>query len=87
MTVRAKFVVNTITRMMGTKWSGSESTPQEQWSIKLYPVTSETEEDRRFWLATPSGSIELNTVNPDAAQDFVDSLGRKVYVDFSPAPD
>lgn len=90
MPVRAKFIVNTITRSMGSWWNAEmrENEPREAWSIKMYPVTpaaGSPEEDRKFWLATPSGSIELSTVNPAAAEEFADNLGRAVYVDFSRA--
>ena len=86
--VRAKFVVNSITRSKGQFSSSHES--GEVWEVKLFPVAASVDasaEDRRFWASTPTGSIEMRTVNPDAAQVFLDQLGKKVYVDFSPAPD
>lgn len=89
MGVRAKFVVNTITRSMGSgKQPNGEYGPLEMWTVKLYPVAGEAgEENQRFFASTPSGTIELGMVNPAAAQMFAEELGRKVYVDFTPAPD
>lgn len=78
--VRAKFTVNSIER------SSYGST--ELQSIKLSPVYSGSEENKQFFAATPGGSIQLSTLNPEAAASFV--LGGEVYVDFTPvekAPD
>lgn len=40
-------------------------------------------ENGRFFKYTPSGSISLSTVNPDAASQF--KPGDKFYVDFHKA--
>lgn len=89
MAVRAKFVVNTITRSMQSMYDSTtqKSALREVQSIKLYPVGGgeTTDEDKAFWASTPSGSIELNIVNPAAVEVFASVLGRKVYVDFTPA--
>lgn len=78
MTVRAKFVVNSITRTL--HWDKAKG---EIATIKLYPVTSGSEENKSFYAATPSGSIELGTVNQLAADAF--ELGKEYYVDFTKA--
>lgn len=80
MGVRAKFVVNTITRSMGSTYDPKtqKSHPQEMWTVKLFPVTGNgNEEDSKFWASTPSGTIELSMVNPAAAQMFADELGAR----------
>ena len=72
---RAKFYVNQIIRTSG--WNGA--------TIKLQPVYSNDpqHENKKFWEATPSGSIELNINNPDAVEEF--ELGKEYFVDFTPA--
>jgi hypothetical protein len=80
MKVRAKFTVQRIERALGYV-SGKGSA--EIQSIVLTPVTSGSDEDKRFWAATPSGQITLGCANADAAVAF--ELGKSYYVDFSPA--
>lgn len=71
MSVRAKFKVESVTN----RASGSE--------IRLEPVTIGSEENAAFYRYTPGGKIELNTVNADAAKQFIP--GKEYYVDFTPA--
>lgn len=77
MIVRAKFKVIEFTRREG--WSGNK----EIHGIKLHPVTGGSEENKSFFAATPSGTIELCCCNPDAVNQF--ELGKEYYVDFTPA--
>lgn len=77
MSVRAKFKVASITRR--EHWDKSKGEIQ---SIELAPVTSGSPENTSFYAATPSGSIKLDTVNGDAAAQFM--LGGEFYVDFTP---
>ena len=86
MGVRAKFVVNTITKSMGTSYVNGKPETGEVYSIRMYPVTGVgSPEDHSFWAATPSGTIELNTLNPAAVDQFAAVLGKSVYVDFTSA--
>jgi hypothetical protein len=78
MTVRAKFVVNSIERKK--HWDKSKGETQ---TIKMTPVTSGSEENKAFYEATPGGAIELCTLNEDAGKQF--ELGKEYYVDFTPA--
>ena len=82
MSVRAKFQVNEISR---TKhWvTKDDGTHDDLVTIKMTPVTGGSEEDDAFWAATPSGRIELGTVNADAVKELV--LGESYYVNFTPA--
>lgn len=84
MRTRAKFVVQSITRTQGTVW-GNDGKPvqQEVQTIRLYPVTGGTDENKQFFASTPSGTIELGTVNIEAAKLF--ELNKPYYVDFTPA--
>lgn len=49
----------------------------------IYPGADATEEDKAFWTATPSGSIDMQINNPAAAVQF--EVGKTYYVDFSEA--
>lgn len=77
--VRAKFKVDSITR---TKYSGND----EMYTVKLSPVYANGDpehENSKFWKYTPSGVIELGTVNASAAEYF--KLGEEYYIDFTHA--
>jgi hypothetical protein len=78
MPVRAKFVVNTITRQK--HWDKSKGEVQ---TIKMFPVTTGGEENQKFYEATPSGSLELGVLNEDAAKFF--ELGKEYYLTFDKA--
>lgn len=77
MTVRAKFKVNSITRQTG--YNGAK----EVQTIKLAPVTSGSEENSKFYAATPGGQIELSIIPLDVASNF--DIGDEFYVDFTKA--
>lgn len=87
MTVRTKFKVGSITRMMGSsgEWVNGEHVfnQVELQTVKLYPVNSrdKNSENAKFFASTPSGSIELGTVKLAAGFD----LNKEYYVDFTPA--
>ena len=68
-TVRAKFRVETVE-------NGAESA-----NISLRPVSGGSPENESFYKYTPSGLIELCTINKDAAAQF--APGDEFYVDFS----
>jgi hypothetical protein len=86
--VRAKFRVTTIEE--NKIWSSryNEETKlfeQEEFEVKnigLQAVTdNDSEENKAFFKATPSGQILLNCVNEDAAKQFIG--GKNYYVDFT----
>ncbi len=77
MTVRAKFKVQSITT--SARWNG----PGTMGTVKLTPVTSGSDENKKFYEATPSGEITLGTINEEALAQF--PIGAEVYVDFTPA--
>ena len=77
MNVRAKFIVNTITRQK----YGNDS---EMQTIGLTPVMGGSEENKTFWRYSPSGEIKLGTINAEAAAQF--ELGGEYYIDFTKAP-
>lgn len=55
----------------------------EMRTIVMIPVYGGSEENRKFWDASPSGEVRLGTINPEAWAAF--SLGGEYYVDFTPA--
>ncbi|HDR9026933.1 TPA: hypothetical protein QDB14_001103 [Burkholderia vietnamiensis] len=76
--VRAKFKVTQLSQR--EHWDKQKGSIHD---IQLQPVVSGSDENERFYAATPGGQISLSTVNDDAARQF--RLGAEVYVDFSPA--
>jgi hypothetical protein len=52
-------------------------------TVRLSPVYSGSEENKKFFTWTPSGSISFGTINGEAAKQFVP--GKEFYVDFTPA--
>lgn len=56
---------------------------QKQAKVVLQPVTGGSDENKQFWQYTPSGKIELLTVNADAAKQF--EVGKEYYIDFTQA--
>lgn len=70
--------------MVRAKFKVTELTQTEYGErIKLQPVTGGSPENESFFKWTPSGQIEIGTVNPDAAKEF--EVGTEFYVDFTPA--
>ena len=70
--VRSKFIVNRVSK---TRFGHHE--------IALSPVTSGSEENKKFWAWTPTGSITIGTINDEAVKQF--EAGKEYYVDFAPA--
>lgn len=77
MIVRAKFRVVEYTTRMHTSHG---KTPQEVRTIVLYPVVADSDENKSFYASTPSGKIELGTVNQEAWEEF--ELNSEMYVTF-----
>jgi hypothetical protein len=72
--VRAKFVCLSVARFAGSPVTAA---------VKLQAVASGSDENKTFWTYTPSGTIELSTINKDAAAQF--EPGREYYIDFTEA--
>lgn len=69
-TTRAKFKVFQITHN------------EQNSSLELLPVINGSEENEKFFEATPGGSLVLNVVNTDVAKTF--KPGQEFYVDLIP---
>jgi hypothetical protein len=81
-TVRAKFHVQSKT-LSSTGSKDAAGQPINQTSVKLTPVYGGSDENRKFFASSPSGSIELGIINQAAADQF--EVGKSYYVDFTPA--
>ena len=84
MSVKAKFKVQSVTSTLGTQWDGTAYKTTEVRTIRLFPVSGAGEtENAKFFASTPSGSIDLGTVNKAAAEYF--ALDGEYYVTFERA--
>ena len=85
MAVRAKFRLNSYTTELYDKWDGNKSVGLlEKRTLNFTPVYGTgSEENKAFWDATPSGSLQLGVVNQAAWSEF--ELGKTYYLDFTPA--
>ena len=85
MVTRAKFRLNSYTTELYDKWVENKSTGLvEKRTLNFTPVYGTgSEENKAFWDATPTGSLQLGIVNRDAWGLF--ELGKCYYLDFTPA--
>ena len=85
MTVRAKFRLNSYTTEMVDKWvDGKVVGREEKRTLNFTPVYGTgSEENKAYWDATPSGSLQLGVVNQEAWRQF--ELGKSYYLDFNAA--
>lgn len=94
MGVRAKFRFNSYTTELHQRPTRKEdgsmdwqnTTPCEKRTLNFTPVYANNDpkhENSRFWDASPSGSLQLGTINPEAWSRF--ELGKEYYLDFVPA--
>lgn len=75
--LRAKFQVNGV-------WNNTTVDGEVlQQKVTMNPVYSGSDENRAFWEATPTGSIELFISNKAAFNKLVN--GKAYYIDFTPA--
>ena len=74
--------------MVRAKFRCSAKTERENcgsttFSLDFYPVIGASEENKKFFSATPGGKLELHVVNHEAAKIF--EPGKEYYVDITPA--
>ena len=88
-TIRCKMKLNTITERLGSRAKYDEAGKHvgyedcRFWDAKFSAVYSERKDDenKAFWDATPSGTLELATI-----LQMPWEIGREYYVDLTPAP-
>lgn len=93
MAVQAKFFVAEVTRrgygLGSTDADGKPITLAPTRKVILRAVSRKDEQNRKFWSATPSGSLEmeLSAKDGDAAGVwFEDRIGTAVILTFDDAP-
>lgn len=74
--VRAKMKVTSVT--LSENWVQGEP---PLVSVVLNPVMGNSEENKKFWKASPSGKVELSILNSEASKQFI--IGKEYYVDFT----
>ena len=85
--IRAKFRLNSYTTEMSPSWPDGYDKPSvevEKRTLNFTPVYGkDSEENKAFWGATPTGSLQLGVVNQKAWAFF--ELGKEYYLDFTRA--
>lgn len=78
MSVRAKFICNVV--------EPEQYQGEDAFKIILNATTPHNADGdmEKYWKYTPSGSLELRTVNSKAADQF--KVGKYYYLDISEAP-
>jgi hypothetical protein len=79
--VRAKFTCVEIKKYMGGTYDDSgKYVKGTLYNYRFNPVVGDSEENKKFFSATPSGLIELHSIRGDFFE-----LGEEYYLDFTPA--
>ena len=76
MKTRAKFVCTGVTKRKS--WYGSQEPDKKFMYEAEFSVVTSGDENKEFWLATPSGTIKLTTLKDDNFE-----CGVEYYVDFT----
>jgi hypothetical protein len=82
--LRAKFRVTEVAHVEVTKQVDSRLVAGVGGRVMMIPVMSGSEENKRFFAATPGGAITLQIVDEEVLASM--RVGREFYVDFTPAP-
>lgn len=72
--IRCKFICNSVTKQKGSGPDGFS------YSAQFNAVYSGSPENDAFFVATPSGSVTLQTIKADVFEP-----GKEYYIDFTPA--
>lgn len=79
--IQCKFVCNEITKRWDAYTTNEDGTKGRfLYNYKFAPVCSGSEENKKFWQYTPSGSFEVSTVRIDAF-----TPGKEYYFDIREA--
>ena len=74
MNTRCKFKCDSITKQKG--WNGAEFVYDAKFSV----VYGDTEENKKFFAATPSGQLSVGGILSDQFE-----VGKEYYIDISEA--
>jgi len=74
MAVRCKFKCIEVSKRVG--WGENKVL----YAATMTPVTCDSEENKKFFAATPAGKFEVSTVVVDLFE-----IGKEYYIDISPA--
>jgi hypothetical protein len=82
MTVRAKFLLESVNSVVYHQ----NCSRMEMRTFNFRPVysTDPEHENKKFWDASPQGSLQLGVVNKRVWDQF--ELGKEYYLDFTEAP-
>ncbi len=85
--VIAKFKLVAAKTTIADFWEDNKTVPKKLVTLEFRPVNPKrddpSDENSKFWSATPSGQIELGMVNQAAVDQF--ELGKEYYVTFTEA--
>jgi hypothetical protein len=76
--IRAKFKCNGVTKRTG--FNGEEFVYDAKFGAVYGGAEGASEENKKFWAATPAGEISVTSVRCDQFEP-----GQEYYVDFTPA--
>lgn len=79
--VRAKFKV--ASKRVDEYGKEANGTIKVITSVKMTAVYGDSPENKAFFAASPSGTIELGVLNQPAADAL--EIGKEYYIDFTPA--
>lgn len=80
MNVRAKFMCYSVRKTYTTKWVEGKATLGYLYDYEFHVVHGDTEENKKFFASTPSGTVNLMSIRDDLFDP-----GKEYYLDFSPA--
>jgi hypothetical protein len=69
---RAKFKIASVTK------TASFNEGKFHYEVKGYPVTGNTDENKKFYESTPSGELRLGGLNEEVANQF--EPGKEYYL-------
>lgn len=78
MSVRAKFICNSMKKTFTTVWVEGKPVMGNLYGYEFNVVQGDTEDNKKFFASTPSGSIVLQSVRDDLFEP-----GKNYYLDFN----
>jgi hypothetical protein len=79
MTTRCKFVCTSVRKFSAAGWY-TEPKSEFMYEAEFMAVTGSSEENKKFFASTPTGSLKVSTVREDMFQP-----GKEYFLDLSAA--